>query len=78
MSLHETRDECGHSEIVLAKKCRTCKAIAQNRVIDAARKCVWADPNLDVHVDSHKELDEALDALDALAKHAAESKNETY
>ena len=36
MSLYETRD-CGHSEIVLAKKCRTCEDIAKEKELEDLR-----------------------------------------
>jgi hypothetical protein len=36
MSLYETRD-CGHSEIVLAKKCRICEGIAKEKELEDLR-----------------------------------------
>ncbi len=35
------------------------------RLVEAAKNCCWADPNMDVHRESHIELEAALNAWEA-------------
>ena len=63
MSLYETRD-CGHSEIVLAKKCRTCEDIAKEKELEDLR---WFRDQINSRV-MPGEMDSADSAYDLIQR----------
>ena len=63
MSLYETRD-CGHSEIVLAKKCRTCEYIAKEKELKDLR---WFRDQINSNV-IPGEMDSADSAYDLIQR----------
>lgn len=63
MSLYETRD-CGHSEIVLAKKCRTCEDITKEKELEDLR---WFRDQINSRV-MPGEMDSADSAYDLIQR----------